>query len=273
VILRNRAAVLFFALLVTLTAHVRGAEVGAIVMHGKWGSPERNVDALAVTLERAGFAVSVPEMPWSGRRLYDRPVETAIADTDAEVARMRNAGVKHVFVIGHSLGAAFALYYATRSIVSGIVAIAPGHRPESPGFAKLLANEVAKAKELVASGKGDEPLWFNDPNTGGRRKPLRASATIFLSYFDAAGPMNMARNVASIKPDIPVLWLVPTREEQPARDFVIKLSKALPPNAGTRFAEPEADHLSAPNAASGIIVEWIQGIVAKGPTPSGEDKR
>jgi pimeloyl-ACP methyl ester carboxylesterase len=251
-----------FVLLVALTAHARGAEIGAIIMHGKWGSPERNVDELARTLERAGVAVSVPEMPWSGRRLYDRPVQTAIADTDTEVARMQNAGVKHVFIVGHSLGAAFALHYATRSVVSGVVAIAPGHRPESPGFSKLFANEVAKARELVASGKGDEPLWFNDPNTGGRRKPLRASATIFLSYFDAAGPMNMTRNASNVKPDIPVLWLVPTREEQPARDLVTKLSKTLPPNIGTRFAEPESDHLSAPNASSAIIIEWIQSTVA-----------
>ena len=50
------------------------ADAGAIVMHGKWGVPER-VSAIANALERAGVLVVSPEMPWPRRRAYDRPVE------------------------------------------------------------------------------------------------------------------------------------------------------------------------------------------------------
>lgn len=269
----SRVALASFVLFAALSTSAAGAEIGAIVMHGKWGSPERVVDALAIALEREGFAVNVPEMPWSGRRLYDRPVEAALVETDAEIGRMQKEGAKHIFVVGQSLGAAYALHYATRSAVTGVVAIAPGHRAESPGFARLFASELVKARGLAASGKGDEQLWFNDPNTGGRRKPIRASATVFLSYFDQAGPLNMTRNASAVKPEVPVLWLVPTREEQPNRDVMVGLYKTLPSNPGTRFAEPEADHLNAPSASTRIVIEWIRAIVAQAAGRTAADKK
>ena len=259
----SSAKTLACALCILLVSFARcawSADIGAIVMHGKWGSPQRIVTELASGLERAGFAVTVPEMPWSGERLYDRSVDAAIAETDAHIATLQKGGVKHVFLIGHSLGAAFALHYATRSAVSGVVAIAPGHRAESPAFARLFEEDLTKARELVGSGKGAELVAFNDPNTGRRRKLIRAPAAVFLSYFDPTGPMNMTRNVSNIKPEVPVLWLVPTREERPARDALARLSKSLPPNPGTRYAEPESDHLNAPGASTRLIVEWVTAI-------------
>lgn len=236
------------------------SDVAAIVMHGKWGSPHGQISAAANALQREGYAVISPEMPWSRGRLYDRSVEEADAAMDAEIARLRANGARRIFLVGHSLGAAYALHYASRSEVSGVIAIAPGHRPEARRFAESFSNDVRKARELVAAGRPDEMISFTDLNSGNRRDRLTARAVSFVSYFDPGGPMNMTRNVAGVKTGTPVLWIVPTREETGLRDGGLLLYKQLPPHAATRLVEPESDHLGAPAASAGSIVEWVRAV-------------
>jgi pimeloyl-ACP methyl ester carboxylesterase len=236
------------------------AEVGAIILHGKWGDPGRVVNTLASALEREGYLVSSPEMPWSKRRQYDRSVEDADAEIDAEIAKLKARGAKQIVLIGHSLGAGYALLYGSRADLDGLIAIAPGHRPEAPRIAKDYASDVSRARELVASGKPDERFSFIDFNTGNRRDRLAVSAKSFMSYFDPAGPMNMTRNAESVKPATPVLWLVPTREEPPLRDGGLALYKRLPANPNTKLGEPDADHMASPAASIAIVIEWMRGI-------------
>ena len=238
-------------------------DIGMVVIHGKWGSPRGPVAPLARALEREGFIVSVPEMPWSAQRVYDRSVEDTEADIDRELAKLREAGAKHVFVIGHSLGAAFTLRFATRHTPSGIVAVAPGHRPEGSRYAQAFREPVSTARALTAAGRGTELVGFTDLNTGGRQSYLRAPAGPFLSYFDPSGPLHMARNAASVKADVPVLWIVPAGEEQPLRSGLVGLFRSLPKHPLTKFVEPEGDHLGAPAASARAIVDWIREVAAK----------
>ena len=239
------------------------ATIGVVVMHGKWGSPERIVNVFADALQKQGYLVANPEMPWSRRRAYDKGVEGADAEIDAEIAKLHNRGAKQIFLAGHSLGAAYALHYAASTALSGIIAIAPGHRPEGKVYLDMLAGAVKTARELVASQKGDELVSFTDLNSGNRRESFKAVATAFLSYFDPAGPMNMTRNVALVKAGTPVLWMVPTREEQPARGFVAAYYDKLPSHPGNKFVEPDSDHLNAPDAATPQAINWLRATAAK----------
>ena len=261
----ERLLTLCFVLLATFgcEANAAGADIGAIVLHGKWGSPEGVVDGLVAALEREHIRVRAPEMPWSRPRLYDKGVDDADAEMDAEIAKLRDGGAKRIFLIGHSLGANHVLHYASRVPVTGVVAIAPGHRPESPAYLKAFGADVRKARAMVAGGKGAETLSFLDLNSGNRREQMTASAAAFLSYFDAEGPLNMTRNVKGMRPEIPTLWIVPIGEDPRVRPFVVELYRSLPRNPGTRMAEPDADHLSAPGASTQIVVDWIREIAAK----------
>jgi pimeloyl-ACP methyl ester carboxylesterase len=236
------------------------ADLGAIVMHGKWGTPEGPVKPVADALAREGVLVASPEMPWSRRRLYDKSVEGADAEIDAEIAALRSRGAKRIILVGHSLGAAYALHYASRGDVDGVVAIAPGHRTEAPRFADHFRPAVTDARALVAAGKGAEVVSFTDLNTGNRRDHLTASAASFLSYFDHTGPLNMARNVKSMKAGVPVLWIVPLREEPAPRPGVLALFRSFPANPDTQLAEPDADHINAPAASTRLIVEWVRKL-------------
>src|SRR5688500_13034799 len=98
---------LWVALVFSLACGCAGAaDVGAIVLHGKWGSPDQHVDSLAAALENQGYAVASPEMPWSRRRSYDRSVEDADTEIDAHIAKLKAGGAKRIVLVGHSLGAA-----------------------------------------------------------------------------------------------------------------------------------------------------------------------
>jgi pimeloyl-ACP methyl ester carboxylesterase len=246
--------------LVGFAAASCAADVGAILFHGKWGSPGARDDGLSAALEKQGYAVALPEMPWSRRRSYDRSVEEADAEIDEVVTKLKAGGAKRIVLVGHSLGGAYALHYAGRTQVDALVVIAPGHRPEQPRIAQSFANDVSRARDLVAAGKPAEQVFFTDFNTGGRRSRIGAGAASFVSYFDPAGPMNMGRNVESIK-QTPVLWLVPTREESPQREGNIALYKRLPSNPNNQFGEPGSDHMNAPEASIAIVTEWLKKVL------------
>jgi dienelactone hydrolase len=79
------------------------SEVGVVLMHGKWGSPQ-SMSALARELESKGYLVSNAEMAWSGRRLYDVDYPTALKEIEQEVQQLRAKGAKRVVVAGQSMG-------------------------------------------------------------------------------------------------------------------------------------------------------------------------
>jgi pimeloyl-ACP methyl ester carboxylesterase len=254
------------ALLFSIACHIAAAasgDVGAILVHGKWATPDGPIASMARALEKEGYVVAAPEMPWSRAGSYNGTIEQADSMIDAQIAKLKAAGAKRVVLIGHSLGAAYGLHYAGRSDVDAVVAIAPGHRPESPRFASLYAADVKRARELVADGKSAEIVTFTDLNTGNRRARMTASAASFVSYFDPEGPMNMGRNAEAVKAATPVLWLVPTREESPLREGNLALYKRLPQNPRTQSIEPDADHLQAPAASVPVVIEWLRKTVER----------
>src|SRR4051794_14024722 len=59
-------------------------DTGIVLMHGKWGAP-RSLQPLARTLEGRGYRVVLPEMAWSGRRLYDIDYPAALREVEHEV--------------------------------------------------------------------------------------------------------------------------------------------------------------------------------------------
>jgi pimeloyl-ACP methyl ester carboxylesterase len=258
------AAALAAAICIAVPAFAQDAKIGVVVMHGKGGRPDRFVSELADALLREGFQVANLEMPWSGARQYDVSVGAANEEINAALRAMREKGATRLFLAGHSLGAAAALQYAGRFSIDGVAAIAPGHVPEGKVLAARFADSVREAKQLVTDGKGNEKTRFTDFETHRGSYPVIAPPASYLTYFDPQGPMNLERNVRSVKPDVPVLYVVPTRESEGLRNYVMKLHPTLPRNAMSRLYEPASDHLRAPSASAGEIVKWIREIAATG---------
>lgn len=236
-------------------------QVGVVFMHGKWGSPDRLVNGLMAALSGKGFVNMAPEMPWSGRRAYDRSVDETMEDLTSIVGELKRQGATRIVVGGHSLGGAFALAYAGRIKVDGVMVIAPGHNPGAPRFRKLLGADVDRARAAVAAGKGKDIDTWQDLNVGDRISKVRASANAYLSYMDPDGPMNFLKLASGLKPDTPVLWAAPTREDSSFTTLSLKGYESLPPSPGHRRIEPDSDHLNAPSNVIPDVIDWLEKVI------------
>ena len=116
-------------------------------MHGKQSAPEQH-GPLASAIAAAGFPVERPEMCWSGRRIYDRDYLGCLRDIDSAIDRLRRAALTALVIAGHSLGANGALAYGARNAVKGVVALAPGHRPEVLARRPRIAEDLDRARRL-----------------------------------------------------------------------------------------------------------------------------
>jgi pimeloyl-ACP methyl ester carboxylesterase len=233
------------------------SDIGVVVLHGKWDSPDGHVSGLADYLRREGFRVTRPEMSWSGRRGYDQGVEGMVAEIDQAVEELRKAGAKKIYVAGHSQGAAGALYYAGRQPVSGIALIAAGGHAQGKVFVPHYAPYVAEAKNRIAQGKGAERMPFVDLNTGGRTRRLDAPAQSVADYFDTEGPFNTFLSAARVKPDTAVLLLIPRQETEGLKRLADQIKDKLPEGTRAQSREIDADHLHAPDASKAAIRDWL----------------
>jgi alpha-beta hydrolase superfamily lysophospholipase len=232
---------------------------GAVILHGNGETPE-SVAALAGSLRNENALVATPELPWSARRYYDRAVSDVDAVIDAAVSALRDQGARRVYLIGQSLGATYALRYASRPGVTGVVLIAPNQGPESPLYVRTFADDLRRARELVAHGRAQQIFDFLDLQWGSRRTRARATANAFLSYFDPAGPMNFMRNVQAVGSTVLMLWIVPVDDPVSYRYAVDAFQRARP-NPGSRLIEVTGGYQQAVGGTAQTIVQWMQDTV------------
>ena len=244
----------------TVTMAGERAEVGVVVIHGKWDMPHGHSSGLANYLSHEGFLVATPEMPWSGNRQYDKGVDGLLAELDKVTDELRAKGAKKIVLAGHSQGAAGGLYYASQRSLSGVVLIAAGGHPQSKVFMSHYQTSVSEAKTLVAQGKSDAMVSFSDLNTGNRSRTMRSTARIFLDYFDPEGPFNTFDNAEKIKPGTAVLVVIPGRETEWLKSMADKVLKKLPGAVKASRTEVDADHLGAPDAAKSAIRDWLLAL-------------
>jgi pimeloyl-ACP methyl ester carboxylesterase len=200
----------------------------------------------------------MPEMPWSGGRIYDQSYEAAMTEIDDAINQLRARGAKKVFVAGHSLGANAALHYATRTSVDGVLALAPGHVPDQRGFQDSLADSLQRAKNMVRDGKGDEKAIFDDNNQG-ERFTVQTTAKIYLSYMDSEGPAVIPKSAAALKPGTPLLWVVGTRDGMYKRGSSYAFDKA-PPHPKSKYVVINSDHRGTPADARNEIIAWLRDL-------------
>lgn len=244
-----------------LNSHAAEDKVGIVLLHGKQDRGPYRIGSLADRLKSEGYLVYTPEMPWSRSRMYDATYEEAMTEIDKAVDRLKKEGAQRIIIGGLSLGGNAALGYgARRNNLTGLIIMAPGHFPESPKFREMSAADVAKAKELSAAGRENEPMYFNDTNMG---KLFTSSATVkaYLSYFDPEGPAVVPANAAAIRSSIPILWIVGTKDPL-TRPSGYAFDKA-PPNERSRFIPVNAGHLDTPGVAADQIVRWIKDLQSK----------
>ncbi len=250
---------LLFAGLCPVPSQAEGGKIGVVLLHGKYGAPDRNVGGLASTLRDAGYLVSTPEMPWSKRRAYNASFLAGLAEVDRAVQELRAKGATAVVVGGHSLGGNAALAYAARYPgAAGVLCLAAAHTPDIGRQLEVSAASVVKARELVAAGKGDARANFTDLNMG-KTYEMVISAADYLSYYDPEGPAVMPRSAAMLKPPVPILWVAGARDplSRPGPGYAFERAPAHPLS---RYVVVDADHLDTPEAAKALVLDWLKEL-------------
>lgn len=250
------------ALLVAVMPSVawsQAGEIGVVILHGKGSMPSgQGMQNLAAALEARGYLVSVPEMGWSGNRIYDASYDESMSEIDQAVQALRQKGAKKVIVSGQSMGANAAVGYgAHRDGADGIIAMAPGHVPELGSFRQSLSASVQRARDLIAEGKGKEKHEFDDSNQG-KRSTVSATPEAYLSWFDPDGPAVMPKNAAAFKKPLPLLVIVGSREKY-AKGPDYFFDKA-PSHPGSKFTSVNADHNGVPGASTDEILAWLESL-------------
>ncbi len=253
-----------FGVFLTLNVLAAPQKVGIVIMHGKGGSPSKHVSDLAGFLENKGYLVVNLEMPWSGRRDYDVNVSAAEQEVEVALSSLRSKGAQKVFVAGHSQGGVFTLHFAGKHAVDGIICITPGGNVGNNVFREKLGDSLARAKQLVAEGKGDEKTKLEDYEGKKGTYPVVTTPALYLAWFDPDGAMNSDRAVRVVSPQIPILWIVAERDYPGLRKVNIPMFETLPRNSHTRLYEPKSDHLGAPSASRDEIARWISEVVSTG---------
>jgi pimeloyl-ACP methyl ester carboxylesterase len=236
--------------------------LGVVYLHGKGGWPGALNGGILGTLKEEGALVATPEMPWSFHRRYDATFDQALAEIDAAIAGLKSDGAHRIVLIGVSLGANAAIGYAARHPeLAGVVALAPGHLPDVGNMRSFVSDAVARAKTLIAEGKGNVRQSFPDMAQG---IPLTTTATptVYLSWFDPEGPAVMPKNAAlmgAAPSPVPLLWVVgkldPIDRRGPEYAF-----NALAKNPKSQYVEVIAGHLTTALVARSHVMDWINAL-------------
>lgn len=265
------AAIIAFAQ--TSVAQTPSPAIGVVIMHGKGGLPARHVSSLASSLEQRRYLVANLEMPWSANREYNAGVDVAEKEVAAALDALRAKGAGKVFVAGHSQGALFAIHFAGKHPVDGVIAIAPGGNVANPIFRKELGQSVEQARKLVAEGKGNQKTRFSDYEGSKGSYTVTATPAAYLSWFDPEGAMNQQRASRVLNPRVPVLFIVPKNDYPGLLRIKQMMFDALPKNPLTRMYEPDSSHLDAPFASRDEIVRWTAEVTGMSSPASGDARK
>src|SRR3984957_1553391 len=230
--------------------------LGVVYLHGKAAWPGALNGGVLGALQDEGALVATPEMPWSFHRRYAATYDQAMAEIDTVVAGLKAKGATRIVIIGHSLGANAAIGYAARrSVVAAVVAIAPGHLPETPEMRARTRDALAEARQMYAAGEQGRHTWPD--MVQGISTFASATPAVYLSMFDPDGPAVIPKNTASLR--IPFLWVVgdgdPIHER--GRDYALARGAR---NRASRYMEVSAGHLTTSLAARSRVVEWLKAL-------------
>jgi pimeloyl-ACP methyl ester carboxylesterase len=234
------------------------AGYGVVLLHGKGGSPTSMIEGLTDSLRKEGALVEAPELPWSGRRIYDATYDQAMAEIDLAVQKLKWSGATRIVVAGHSLGANAAIGYgARRDGLAAVIALAPGHLPEAWALRLRTKGAIARAKKLIAEGKGDVPDSFPDLAQG-LPFQVRATPNVYVSMFDPEGPATIPKNAAAMG-NVPFLWVVGVADPVffHGRDYGFDPGAK---NPKSRYVVIPGLHLTTPFQARNAIVEWLKSL-------------
>ena len=239
-------------------------KIGIVFMHGEAGAPGRVIVGLTDALEKAGYLVSRPDMCWSARRSYEAqlhrlPEHGRRLDHQAQEPRGdrdRRRRVRSWRQCGHRLRRPPSRLARDHRRRAGARRGKVAARPD-------IADSIARARALVAAGKGDDEGDFADVNIGPSglfSAEIATTPAIYLSFFGPNSEASIAGNVAKVS--APLLWVAASddaTEDGGQREVFAR----APANAQNRFVTVGGGPLGASNAAKADVLAWLKTLDAR----------
>jgi esterase/lipase len=170
---------------------------GFLLLHGKGSGPhypDCAITPVQQQLAADGLLVDYVENSWALGKLYKQPFEHSIIEIHQGIDRLVKQGATKIHIVGHSLGANIAFFYATQfSNFKSIVALAPAHNTHMSKYNHWSLWSRRKAQDLVTAGT-DELADFVDVAMT-EVYITQALPSAYLSYQDPGGNTVMTRNV------------------------------------------------------------------------------
>jgi pimeloyl-ACP methyl ester carboxylesterase len=236
------------------------SKVGVVLLHGKTGMPGQ-MAKLSGALTSAGYLVATPEMCWSKKRIFDKPLADCLAEIDTAITRLKAKGAVTVVVGGTSQGGVAVLDYAAmHDDLLGVIALAPAADPLDPSKYPDLARGLQTVRELVAAGKGDVVVDLPDLASGKTIK-VHATPNAYLSFHGSDSPIGTLQGMqAAVLPRItvPLLWVAGSSD--PTQKIAPQAFASVPKNARSRLVNVAADHGGTPDAAADAVLDWLKTL-------------
>jgi pimeloyl-ACP methyl ester carboxylesterase len=170
---------------------------GFLLLHGKGAGPEYPACAMRPLYNQMvadGLTVDYVANSWAQGKLYTQPFEDSIPDIHQGIGRLVRQGATRIHIVGHSLGANVAFFYATQyTNFASIVALAPAHNTHLAKFNHWSLWSRNKAKSLIDSGN-DASADFIDVAMA-EVYITQGIPSAYFSYLNPEGNTVMTRNV------------------------------------------------------------------------------
>lgn len=170
---------------------------GFLLLHGKGAGPDYPACALLPLHKQMvadGLIVDYVAHSWAQGKLYQQPFEYSLPDVRWGIDRLVEKGATRIHIVGHSLGANVAFFYATHfDNFKSIVALAPAHNTHLAKFNQWSLWSRNKAKVLADSGN-NQPADFIDVAMA-EVYITQGIPSAYFSYLNPEGNTVMTRNV------------------------------------------------------------------------------
>ncbi len=227
-----------------------------IYMHGKNSKPVIfPAERLFEELSDAGYTVYSAEMPWS-REKYRGTQKTANEIISRLTDKITAKG-KRAVLIGHSMGASYAVIYTAQfgKKIAGVIPIAFAHVPQmNERFENETAESVTKANQMVAAGKGKDSDNFHDLNKG-ESYDIDATAEYYKSFYDPETLPDASEVIKKIT--TPMLWISAQRDRLTEIYMHDDIFETLPKNEKNTQIYVKGNHVAVLKFSSESIIEWL----------------
>jgi pimeloyl-ACP methyl ester carboxylesterase len=244
--------------------NINSQKIGIVYMHGTGSSPEMQHDkGFYSSLRDAGYLVEAPEMCWSARRMYDQPYSVCLRTLIPTIAKLKSSGATAIVMAGHSFGGNVAIQYgATHTDLLGVLVLAAAFDPRALARDWEVRENIVKAQELIAKGRGDAVDSF--PFTTAKVQ-LRAKATVYLSFNGPNSASYMPANTPKLT--APLLWIAGDRDfGQPGPGYAFNRAPANPLN---RYVMVSGDHVTVLRNGVAPALAWLDDV-SRGIRSSGK---